>query len=381
MLIEKQPLALSRHNNFDLIRLLAAYQVVAMHVSEHLKVAVPNVFTFFPGVWIFFIVSGFLITASLAHCATFTEYLRNRVLRIYPGLWAMTLVTVVLLMAFGQITAATPKLALFGYVLGQSTVFQPLRGDGLFRSFGTGSVNGVLWTLTTELQFYLLLPVLLWACNRLPRYRMLVMFAVLLASFALYEFELRPWTDPAFDRSHWPGKFLTLLYISIPTHVFGFLIGTIFYLQLPRLFRLVQGKFLWWALGYAAFVLLVWKGFGLAGWNLEKNPLAMLSQRVLLAGVIFSAAYSRTGLAHALLRGNDISYGVYVYHMLVVNSLLQLGLFGSWPYGVITVLVTALVAFASWRWVERPALRLKRRRPRPVDDTGGGLPQSPAPQR
>jgi peptidoglycan/LPS O-acetylase OafA/YrhL len=332
-------------------------------------------------VWIFFIVSGFLITASLAHCATFTEYLRNRVLRIYPGLWAMTLVTVVLLVAFGQINAATPKLALFGYVLGQSTVFQPLLGHGLFRSFGTGSVNGVLWTLTTELQFYLLLPVLLWACNRLPRYRMLVMVAVLLASFALYEFELRPWTDPAFNRSEWPGKLLTLLYISIPTHIFGFLIGTIFYLQLPLLFRFVQGKFLWWAVAYAVFVLLVWKGCGLAGWNLEKNPLAMLSQRVLLAGVIFSAAYSRTGLAHAVLRGNDISYGVYVYHMLVVNSLLQLGLFGSWPYAVITVLVTGLVAFASWRWVERPALRLKRRRPRPEDATAGELPPSPAPQR
>jgi|HubBroStandDraft_6_1064221.scaffolds.fasta_scaffold04859_4 peptidoglycan/LPS O-acetylase OafA/YrhL len=376
MLIEKQPLALSRHNNFDLIRLLAAYQVVAMHVGEHMKIAVPNVLTFFPGVWIFFIVSGFLITASLAHCNSVGEYLRNRVLRIYPGLWAMTLVTVLLLIAFGQINAGTPKLWLLAYVLGQGTVFQPVDGGlGLFRHWGTGSVNGVLWTLTTELQFYVCLPLIFWLSNRFPRWRLRFLWILLAASLVLYEFELRPWTDPNFVRTVWPGKLLTLLYISIPTHLFGFLIGTICYLQLPRIFRFVEGKFLYWALAYAVFVLLVWKGLGLAGWNLEKNPACMLTQRLLLAGLIFSLAYSLPGLAHALLRGNDVSYGVYVYHMLVVNSLLQLGLFGAWPYGVTVVLVTGIVALCSWRWVERPALRLKRRRPRP----GGATSSAPSP--
>jgi peptidoglycan/LPS O-acetylase OafA/YrhL len=382
MLIQKQPQALSRHNNFDLIRLLAAYQVVAMHVGEHLKVAVPNVLTFFPGVWIFFIVSGFLITASLAHCATFGEYLRNRVLRIYPGLWAMTAVTIVLLLAFGQINAGTPKGWLFAYVLGQSTVFQPVDGGlGLFRGWGTGSVNGVLWTLTTELQFYLCLPLLFWVANRRPGRRTLVLGIFLVASLVLYELELRPWTDPGFIRSGWQGRLLTLSYISIPTHLFGFLIGVIFYLQLPRLFRLVQGKLLYWALAYAAFVLLAWQGLGLVGWSLEKNPLLMLTQRLLLAGLIFSMAYSLPGLAHRLLRGNDISYGVYVYHMLIVNSLLQLGLFGSWPYALLAAVLTGLLALASWRWVERPALRLKRRLPReapPAPVAAPSLEEKPA---
>ena len=102
--------------------------------------------------------------------------------------------------------------------------------------------------------------------------------------------------------------------------------------------------------------------FDLAGWALEKNVVAMLAQRLLLAGLILSAAFSAEGLTHKLLRGNDISYGVYVYHMLVINSLIQLGYYGAWPHGLAAATITALVAFASWRCVERPALGLKRRR-------------------
>ena len=172
MLVEVQRQALSRHNNFDLIRLLAAYQVVAMHSGEHLQVVMPGVLTFFPGVPIFFIVSGFLVTASLAHCGSLAEYARNRVLRIYPALWAMTAVTLLLLAAFGQIGAGTPKLRLLAYVLGQCTVFQIVDGGlGMFRGWGTGAVNGALWTIATELQFYVCLPLMFMLANRFPRQR------------------------------------------------------------------------------------------------------------------------------------------------------------------------------------------------------------------
>jgi peptidoglycan/LPS O-acetylase OafA/YrhL len=57
-------------NNFDLIRLIAATQVVLVHSSEHLlKLSYSNslvlsVLHFLPGVPIFFFVSGFLIASS-----------------------------------------------------------------------------------------------------------------------------------------------------------------------------------------------------------------------------------------------------------------------------------------------------------------------------
>ena len=62
-----------------------------------------------------------------------------------------------------------------------------------------------------------------------------------------------------------------------------------------------------------------------------------------------------------LLRRNDVSYGVYIYHMLVINTLVQFGLVGLWRYGALCALAVAAVSFASWRLVEKPALSAKRR--------------------
>ena len=371
MLVETHSQALSRHNNFDLIRLLAAYQVVAMHGGEYLHAPVPKILTFFPGVSIFFIVSGFLVTASLAHCATLREYARNRILRIYPCLWVMTAVTLVLLMALGQLTEATPRLKLTAYVLGQITFFQDVDGGlGMFRGFGTGGVNGVLWTLTTELQFYVFLPLMFVLANRLGGRRIWFLSLLLCASLLLYHSELPAWTDLARVKSSTARLLLTLLYTSLPTHLFGFLTGVLCYLKLPVLMPWMRGKALYWLSGYLLYVLAVWHGFGLAGWNLEKNLVCMILQRVLLAGVIFSVAFSAPGLAQMLLRGNDISYGIYVYHMLVINTMLQWGLRDSWAAFAALAGITAVIALGSWRLVERPALRLKRRIRIPVDAPG-----------
>ena len=61
---------INRINNFDLIRLLAAFQVVIAHGIIHLKINNPlsslsYILNYFPGVIVFFTISGFLITSSL----------------------------------------------------------------------------------------------------------------------------------------------------------------------------------------------------------------------------------------------------------------------------------------------------------------------------
>ena len=59
---------ISCENNFDLIRLLAALQVLLGHGINHLQILgyehILNAISFFPGVIIFFVISGFLITRS-----------------------------------------------------------------------------------------------------------------------------------------------------------------------------------------------------------------------------------------------------------------------------------------------------------------------------
>lgn len=82
---------------------------------------------------------------------------------------------------------------------------------------------------------------------------------------------------------------------------------------------------------------------------------------LLLTTVIVAAAFSRRELAESLLHRNDISYGLYIWHMPVINVFLYLGWSGKGWMVVVAVALSVLAAIASWVFVERPALRLKRR--------------------
>jgi peptidoglycan/LPS O-acetylase OafA/YrhL len=69
-------------------------------------------------------------------------------------------------------------------------------------------------------------------------------------------------------------------------------------------------------------------------------------------------AYTMPGLSRAL-HGNDISYGVYIYHMPVINLLLYHGVTGTNGL-LITAALVGVLGFLSWKLVEKPALALKR---------------------
>src|SRR6478752_5590011 len=83
-------------NSFDSIRLLAALQVLIGHATYHLGVVHDSglgqvalrVLSAFPGVPIFFMISGFLVTASFERRPNLQDYFVSRFLRIYPALWA-----------------------------------------------------------------------------------------------------------------------------------------------------------------------------------------------------------------------------------------------------------------------------------------------------
>ncbi len=65
-------------------------------------------------------------------------------------------------------------------------------------------------------------------------------------------------------------------------------------------------------------------------------------------------------LSSRILHRNDISYGVYIYHLPTVNVLMQLGAYGSLRWVLVALLVSAGLAIASWRLIEVPTLRRKK---------------------
>jgi len=120
-----------RVNNFDLLRLLAALQVAAVHSIGILQPTgrfarlLGAGLDRFPGVPIFFVISGVLISKSYEHSDSLRDYLRNRCLRIFPGLWVCLVVSVAVILALGvgslgRITAPDWLL----WWAGQMSIFQ-----------------------------------------------------------------------------------------------------------------------------------------------------------------------------------------------------------------------------------------------------------------
>ena len=110
-------------NNFDLLRLFAALEVVLLHSYPHLNLPYPaffNVILNFPGVTMFFVMSGFLISASLERNNDLRVYFKNRAFRIFPALWACIILTVIVIAACTKRACTRPGSAPWMIIWGTS---------------------------------------------------------------------------------------------------------------------------------------------------------------------------------------------------------------------------------------------------------------------
>jgi len=331
-------------NNFDLLRILAALQVVLVHSIGHFGLNAPRVahwLDFFPGVPIFFVISGYLVSASYERQKTVRAYLKNRFLRIFPGLWVCLLFTMAVVLLLGyRLSRPIDYLWLPAQLIG--IIFTP----PFLKSFGFGSYNGSLWTIPVELQFYLLLPILYKLAQRRNGRKAGLIAAVALFTvirFALY------FTHPNIGAGSESTLEKMIRYTFVP-HFFLFLLGTT--LQNFRIHqsRLIAGKGPIWLLAYLAAQLL-----------LPPNPWTLVITALMLGFVVVSAAYTLPSSAETLLGGEDISYGVYIYHALVINLLLIFRTHHSIADLGMDVVGAVILGSLSWKFVEKPFLRKKRK--------------------
>jgi peptidoglycan/LPS O-acetylase OafA/YrhL len=163
---------MGRNNNFDALRLLAAISVIFSHsflIAEGTQNSEPLIrltgnqaILGLAGVFVFFAISGFLVTQSLERTPHPLHFLAKRALRIFPGLFVATLVSALVL---GPIVTNLPlagylsRLQPYEYVIGNTLLDQTVHElPGVwFADNGVGlEVNGSLWTLRIEFLMYLM---------------------------------------------------------------------------------------------------------------------------------------------------------------------------------------------------------------------------------
>ena len=99
------------------------------------------------------------------------------------------------------------------------------------------------------------------------------------------------------------------------------------------------------------------------------NPVYLLP----LAGLIVSLALSVPQLSDRILRHHDASYGLYLYHMLVIDLLVGLAAPWGWASFAAAIIVSLGLAALSWILIEKHYLRGKRGALRAVSD-GSSVP-------
>ncbi len=330
-------------NNFDLIRLFAAIQVAVFHCYHRYDIAIPAAmvpFGWFPGVPIFFVISGYLISASFERSTSLRTYARNRAMRIFPALWGVLALTVLAMVAFGDFSFAPRDI---GWLLLQmiGLIFTPQFLVG----FGDGTYNGSLWTIPIELQFYVALPVLylLLARSRNPRRGAVLMFAVVLAVGIAVVFLF-----PALATSHESRIDKLVRYTFVP-RFYLFVFGVLLQRLQVHVSPWIRDRGLYWLAAYILFNLVA-----------PIDGLMYMVGELFLALTMISLAYTAPTIAERVLRGNDISYGAYLYHGLLINILIELAFPRNGWLLPLTLALTIVLAYFSWIAIERPAIRRKR---------------------
>jgi peptidoglycan/LPS O-acetylase OafA/YrhL len=343
---------LPRENNFDLIRLFAASQVLLTHSIIHFGAAFPAGFRsllfMFPGVPIFFFISGLLVTSSLAG-RDLKPYAEARVRRVFPALWLAFGIALLILMAFSQITATEARSPNFwAWVATQVTVFQ-VYNPAMFNDFGVGVVNGSLWTIPVEIGFYFILPLLVYVSRRSVNLLTWVLGISVVLSFVFDQ-----WLDTFGPE---PALIFKIAGATPLPHMWLFASGALTFLHFEKV-RSLLGRFQWWV------PMVAYIAFRLVAAPVLAEPLAAAVSGVLMFLAIMGVAIIAPTRVH-VLRGNDISYGIYVYHMLVVNGLVEMGM-GGWLGVAIALVVTTSLAWFSWMLLERRVLKSGQKQREPA---------------
>ena len=325
----------AQRNNFNLMRLVAAWLVIYGHAwaitgsSGQDLLAKLTGFRFAGAIAVdmFFVVSGFLIAASLQRNSV-RGYLVSRGLRILPALIACVgLATFVLGPLLTTAANYWSQETTWNYLLiNSSLVASRFQLPGVFTTHPLDVVNGSLWTLPIEAKLYLLL-MLAWLLGLLAPKRYTPLWALTLLA----------------------GYGLAWHYGPLPDHIQKYAECTAFF---------ITGSLLW--VNRDRIHLNGWVVLGLAAAFalLRGGAWAHLPYFGLLA---YGTLYVGFRVRLPMIRGNDFSYGLYLYGWPAQQLAWMLPAGKSIVGNILIATAIAITCAAlSWFLIERPALRLKR---------------------
>jgi len=337
-----------RENNFDFLRLIFASFVLITHsyiLSGEVECDIACQITnnqlklSYLGVDGFFILSGYLIFQSLQKSPNIKAYFWKRVLRIFPALF-FVLVLTLLFVPFLYISdlPLISNYSYFTYLPNNLSLFRLQYAiNGVFENNPYPSViNGSLWTLAYEFLFYTLLSIFFIIKNNklFVNFLLLFLFIISYLSNIYISNELKE--NSIFLSSIKIGAFLSF---------FTFFIGGAL-LSAINIEKYFQKHFILMFL----LLLLITLYF----------EIYLVTKHLTLPLLILSFGLLPIHNLNQLLKSiGDLSYGIYIYSFPIQQTLVYFFKLSYLQLMLFSFILSFGFAYLSWNIIEKNAIKLK----------------------
>lgn len=327
-----------RDNSFDVLRIFSALLIVLGHIIGHLNCNVWKplylLWIHWPGLLCLFTLTGYLIPASLERSKSKKEFLVKRISRIYPELWvafAVSLVAVLAMGGYGNLHYSVKDIVV--WTISQVTVFQFYTPSSI-EIYGVGNPNGALWTISMELQVYV---VIMLVYPWLKKQKKSVWWGIGLISL-LFNI-LYP-----FSEAFIPTIVYKLINVTFLPYAYIYWIGIYAYTFKDKLIPKLK-KYFWYLLGG----YMIWCVLNDTVLHLSFGHYCNIVSGVFICMLTLSAGYYFGN--HKFKK--DYSYSIYLYHMIVINVLVMFGIKGNMWAIFITYATTLAFSFISTNYVTK----------------------------
>lgn len=376
---------MKRFVGLDGIKGLALIAIVLYHCMQQ---RLPGGFY---GVDVFFTVSGFLIAVSLIRSLAKTgslnlvRYIPKRAVRLYPALFLLIPVIVSVGWLFDHDILVSIRDQVITVLLGCYNWYAIAGGQSYFDQMNP-QVFRHLWFIGVLMQFYVIVPFIVWLMWKLRQTKLSSLIPLGLAAFS----SIAMWV------MYVPKGDPTRVYFGTATHSMGLMLGVAlaWWVTAPQLGHARQRAVpmprtisssastaahraplpqipvehrIWNAaapvLAFLSLIALVTMAvigkqdaFAFRGGIILSSLLSVL----LIAGTISDDSWMQSLMVFKPLASlGKYSYGIYLWHwpLWILSSALAPKIFkavGPWPL-IMTALLTAIAVMISWLMVEKPA--------------------------
>lgn len=325
-----------KKNGLDLLRYAAAVSVMMLHYSGYAMILSENlsetaaavmdgarrITLLFPGVVILFAMSGFLVSASFERAKTRKEFFLRRALRIYPELWICTIINLAVVCVL--VPELLDRSIIFWLV---TQVFGIANTPACLKALPTGSINGALWTVFTEVQLYLVLGMVYPFLQKMKKRH----WAAFLSTLAV----LNLVCAEAARNDGIAAKLIERVFVP---YALWFFIGVFCFQKRREVLPVLKKAFLPLLLVY---LIVESVNVRIPGYYTDIVTSVMIPFMVIGCGYCLPKIRLKP----------DLSYGMFLYHWIILNVIVHFDLMNRLPwYAALLVFITGTMIAAVISW-------------------------------